>query len=136
MKKSLLIFIFGIISYNLTGQSLRGLNLNSYKYIVVESTTHKNAKKILLKKLKSAGYNVLDSGKDFPEDLEKDNLLALFLNSTESCDLLKCRATIYLTTSDGSLVWQSATALSGISFGNALKQAVSPFKAYNYKYVQ
>lgn len=115
-------------------RSFKNSGIDNYKYFVVESTTYKNSKKIILKELKKSGYNVLDVNSAFPDELENNPDLALYVNSQESCGYSNCEATFQLLTNNGGVFytrgWQGA-----ISSGIALKQAMKPMLQYNHKYV-
>lgn len=126
-----LILFFTISLYS--QQSFRNSGIDGYKYIIVEQTTYKNSKKILLKELKKAGYIVFDINDRFPKDLEENPNLALYISSSEECPY-KCSATIYLNTNNRVPFWQSATWTSGLSSGVALKKALGPMIQHRYKY--
>ncbi|MDA9017901.1 hypothetical protein N9H40_00105, partial [bacterium] len=78
MKKILLILILllPVIGICQT-KSFENSTIDHYKYFVVETTTYKNSKKIILRELKKAGYNVLDVNNVFPKDLKNNPNLAL-----------------------------------------------------------
>ena len=106
---------------------------NAGHTVIVEDVTYKNTKKILLKELTKAGYNVIDANKSFPKDLEDNPFLALYVSSFEQCPYL-CEATVALYTSNRQVFWQSRTWSSGLSSGIAVKKAIGPIVQYAYNY--
>ena len=113
-----LLIFFSSLNY---GQTLRGSGIDAYKYLVIEDVTYKNTKKILLRELAKAGYNVIDANKSFPKELEDNPFLALYVSSFEQCPYT-CEATVALYTSDRRVFWQSRTWASGLSSGIAVKK--------------
>lgn len=113
-------------------KSFKNSGIDNYKYFVVETTTYKDSKKIILRVLKKAGYNVLDVNDVFPDDLEQNPNLALYISSEEACSYT-CDANFYLQTSDGQTFYQSNWRGS-LSSGIALKRAMKQMLSYKYKY--
>jgi len=131
MKKILITLILFLINLSLQAQSLRGLSLNSYKYLVVEFATWNATKNKIIKELNNYGFNVIDSDDNFPSDLEENPSLALYVSSVESCRV-DCKTTITLSTINGP-IWTNSSN-SGISALNAAKKALKPFSSVRYKY--
>ena len=131
--KKLIYFLLIFFSFLNYGQTLRGSGIDAYKYLVIEDVTYKNTKKILLKELAKAGYNVIDANKSFPKELEDNPFLALYVSSFEQCPYT-CEATVALYTSDRQVFWQSRTWSSGLSSGIAVKKAIGPMVQYPYNY--
>ena len=104
-------------------QSLKDSGIDQYKYIIVEETTYKNSRKILLKELKKTGYNVVDINDSFPKDLSDNLSLGVKIISVEECPN-NCSAKVYLLTNQNIPIWESRTMTSGLSSGNALKKAL------------
>ncbi len=125
-----LLIFFSSLNY---GQTLRGSGIDAYKYLVIEDVTYKNTKKILLRELAKAGYNVIDANKSFPKELEDNPFLALYVSSFEQCPYT-CEATVALYTSDRRVFWQSRTWASAFSSGIAVKKAIGPMLQYPYNY--
>jgi len=86
MKKLLLILLFvPLVSF---GQSLRSIDLDSYKYLVIDEVSggkQGETRRFLVKNLEKAGYNVVNlqnplrTYKNYPEDLNKNPNLALYI---------------------------------------------------------
>jgi len=86
MKKSLLVLLFFPLVF--FGQSLRSIDLDSYKYLVIDEISggkQGETRRFLVKNLENAGYNVVNlknplrTYKNYPEDLNKNPNLALYL---------------------------------------------------------
>lgn len=133
MKKSLLLLIMllPVIGICQT-KSFKNSAIDNYKYFVVETTTYNNSKKIILRELKKAGYNVLDVNDVFPEDLKNNPNLALYVSSQESCGTT-CEATFYLQTIDKQIFYGYEWRGS-LSSGIALKRAMRDMLKYKHKY--
>jgi len=134
MKKILLILILllPVIGICQT-KSFENSTIDHYKYFVVETTTYKNSKKIILRELKKAGYNVLDVNNVFPKDLKNNPNLALYVSSIESCGAATCDATFYLQTLNRQTFYQYGWKGS-LSSGNAVKKAMKGMLKYKHKY--
>lgn len=131
MKKTLITLILFLINIGLQAQSIRGLSLNSYKYLVVEYATWGITKNKLIKEFNNYGFNVIDSDDNFPSDLEENPSLAIYVSSSENCGGYNCKATITLSTINGPIWTNSST---GGSAPNAAKKALKPFSSFRYKY--
>ena len=115
----LLLLVFPIIGHCQIDSSI-----DNYKYFVVKRTTYKNSKKIILKELKRSGYNVLDINDEFPDELEQNPDLALYVISEEACGYSDCNANFYLQTNYGNTIYQSnwRAGSSGIALKRAMNQ--------------
>ena len=134
MKKLLLLLlVFPLIGF-CQSKSFKNSGIDNYKYFVVETTTYKNSRKIIIKELKKSGYNVLDVNDKYPKDLEQNPDLALYISSEEACGYSTCEANFYLNTFDGasfySYGWQGSLS-SGIAIKRAMRQMLS--YRHNYK---
>ena len=133
MKKLLLLLlVFPLIGF-CQSKSFKNSGIDNYKYFVVETTSYNNSKKIILRELKRTGYNVLDVNDEFPNELEQNPDLALYVSSEEACGAYTCDANFYLQTSDGQTFYQSSWKGS-LSTGIALKRAMRQMLSYKYKY--
>jgi hypothetical protein len=66
MKKLLLLLFFFNVLFQLNAQSLRSINLNSYKYVIIDEVSggkQGETRRFLVKNLKKAGYNVINLNK-------------------------------------------------------------------------
>ena len=101
MKKLILLFLFTpLISF---GQSVRNIEIDTYKYIVIDEIIGKHSceiRRFFTKNLEKGGYDVVNLKKplkthdSFPEDLENNPDLALYLIAEE--DIRGC---FYITAS-------------------------------------
>jgi len=132
MKKLLFLLVFiPLVSF---GQRLnKELSfLDSYKYVVIEEYRYKSSKKSLEKKLKKAGYNVINNT-GFPKDFEENPNLGLYVEIVENCRG-NCESTIYFYDYNGVMLWESKTGHSAWTSGDALSKAIQPLLLYKYKY--
>lgn len=124
--------VFPLIGF-CQSKSFKNSGIDNYKYFVVETTTYKNSRKIIIKELKKSGYNVLDVNDKYPKDLEQNPDLALYISSEEACGYSTCEANFYLNTFDGasfySYGWQGS-----LSSGIALKRAMRQMLSYRHNY--
>jgi S1-C subfamily serine protease len=125
----------------LKAQSIRSINLNQYKYVVIDEVLgnyRREARKDVVKILKKAGYNVVNLSKPFkthdvyPVDLKKNLNLALFLSLNREELFSKFRVTISLQNSSNQVVLERI----GTSFSStgSVKKALTSLIDYNYKY--
>ena len=133
MKK--LIFLLLFIPLLSFGQRLnQELSfLNSYKYVVIEEYRNKSSKKGLEKKLKKAGYNVINNTTS-PKDFEENPNLGLYVKIDDNMSRGAIGTTIYFYNYNGNKLWQSKKGYSIWSYGDALNKAIQPLLLYNYKY--
>jgi S1-C subfamily serine protease len=132
MKKLLLLLVIPLIGF-CQSKSFKNSGIDNYKYFVVETTTYKNSRKIIIKELKKSGYNVLDVNDEYPEDLEQNPDLALYISSEEACGYSTCEANFYLQTSDGASFYKYGWQGS-LSTGIALKRAMRQMLSYRHNY--
>ena len=94
MKK--LLFVLLIIPIFSRGQSVRNIEMDSYKYIVMDEIIGKHSgemRRFFVKNLKKAGYTVVNTKKplknydSFPQDLIDNPNLALYLVAEEVNDM-------------------------------------------------
>ncbi len=138
----LLMSLLAILFLNgLKAQSIRSINLNQYKYVVIDEVLgnyRREARKDVVKILKKAGYNVVNLSKpfkthdDYPVDLKKNLNLALFLSLNREELFSKFRVTISLQNSSNQVVLERI----GTSFSStgSVKKALTSLIDYNYKY--
>ena len=90
-------YIFSILSFLLIqinfSQSVRSIEINTYKYIVVDEIIGKHSgemRRFFVKNLKKGGYNIVNLKKplmthsQLPQDLKDDPSLALYLVAEEN----------------------------------------------------
>ena len=141
MKKSLFfLFSFFVIQFNF-GQSVRSIEIDTYKYIVVDELIGKHSgeiRRFFVKNLKKGGYNVvnlknpLKTHDTFPDDLEKNPDLALYLIAEE--DIRGCvNITSSLLDYNGNLKLVREGKSCGL-LSTAIKKSISGLTSYNYKY--
>ena len=139
MKKLILLFIF--IPFVSLGQSLRNIDIDTYKYIVIDEIIGKHSgeiRRFYVKNLKKGGYNIVNLKKplkthdSFPEDLEENPDLALYLIAEE--DISGCFfITSTLLDYDGNTkLVREGKSCSLLSSG--IKKSISGLTSYNYKY--
>ena len=139
MKKIILLFLFTpLISF---GQSVRNIEIDTYKYIVMDEIIGKHSgeiRRFFTKNLEKGGYDVvnlknpLKTHDSFPEDLENNPDLALYLIAEE--DIRGC---YYITASLLDYAGNVKLAREGNScslLSTAIKKSISGLTSYNYKY--
>jgi len=133
MKKLLLLLlVFPLIGF-CQSKSFKNSGIDNYKYFVVETTSFKSSRKIIIKELKKSGYNVLDVNAKYPKDLEQNPDLALYISSVELCDYSSCEANFYLNTFDGVSFYKNGWQGS-LSIQIALKRAMRQMLSYRHNY--
>ena len=94
MKKFLLFLLF--VPFICFSQSVRNIQIDTYKYIVVDEIIGKHSgeiRRFYVKNLKKGGYNVvnlknpLKTYESYPKDLEENPNLALYLIAEEDNSL-------------------------------------------------
>jgi S1-C subfamily serine protease len=134
------ILIF-FVSHTCLSQSVRNININRYKYIVVDEIIGKHSgeiRRFYTKSLKDGGYNVvnlkepLKTHEELPKDLLENPDLGLYLVAEEingGC------ITVYanLLDSDGNLLLQREGKSCGL-LSTAIKNSISGLTSYSYKY--
>lgn len=141
MKRILLSLLIFMFFNGLKSQSIRSLNLNQYKYIVIDEILgnyRREARKDVVKILQKAGYTVVNLSKpsktydDYPSDLKENKNLALFLSLNRVELFSSFVVTISLQNSSNQVVLER----SGSSFSStrSVKKALASLIDYNYKY--
>jgi len=123
------------------GQSVRSIEIDTYKYIVIDEIIGQHSgeiRRFYVKNLKKGGYNVvnlkepLKTYDSYPEDLVNNPDLALYLIAEE--DLRECA---YIKTSlldyDGN-VKLARVGKSCFLLSSGIKKSISGLTSYNYKY--
>ena len=81
MKNLILFPLFLMTFYNLKSQSIRSININKFKYIVLDEISGKNegrTRRFVVNSLQKAGYDVvnfsdpLKTYDDYPADLKEN----------------------------------------------------------------
>lgn len=144
MKKLLLLLLFiptFFWSQSNFRQSVRSIEIDTYKYIVVDEIIGKHSgeiRRFYVKNLKKAGYNVvnlkkpLKSHDSMPEDLVDNPDLALYLIAEEDV-----RGCFYITSSLLDYNGDIKLVREGKSCGllsSGIKKSISGLTSYNYKY--
>lgn len=142
MNKKLISLLIGIfITSTSFSQTLRSINLNAYKYIVIDEIRGKNTsetRKFLVKNLQEAGYNIINLSnpqktyEEFPEELVKNESLALYLVavvSSRGCFGVE----IGLLNNQNQLIFSDFGESCGL-LSNAVKNSISSLTSYFYKY--
>ena len=141
MKKLLLFLALIALPLLAFGQSLRSINVNSYKYIVIDELIGKHSgelRRFYVKNLIKAGYNVVNLSKpkqthtEMPEDLVKDPSLALYLVAQEDNGMCYMIITNLLDYENKLLLKRTGKSCGLLS--SAIKKSISGLRTYNYKY--
>ena len=123
---------------NSNKKSLRGVELNSYKYIVIQESNYNSYRKTAVKVLKKAGFNVVNlhktsrTHKVIPSDLKQNPDLGLYLY----IDVLgfgTAEAIVRLFSYNNELLFNSS-GRSSMAGSRAVKNALSSYETYGYKY--
>ena len=141
MKKIFAIVILLLITKINFAQPVRNIQINQYKYIVVDEIIGKHSgeiRRFYTKNLRAAGYNVvnlkepLQTYKDIPKDLEENPDLALYLVAEEKVH--GCYTVISnLLDSEGKTVLKREGRSCGL-LSTAIKNSISSLSSYSYKY--
>lgn len=141
MRKIILCFfiVFSSFSYS---QSLRSLNIDSYKYIVIDEVSGgklKEARRFLVKNLQKAGYNVVNLNNPLktydklPEDLEDNPNLGLYLTFNTEAKFSSYETLMILYNYDNKELFRRNNS-SGSLLSKAIKNTISSLTSYNYRY--
>ena len=122
-----------LISVSVFGQDLHDINLNGYKYLVIKDTEYVTTKDQIYNKLNREGYTIIKDNY-IPDDLNENPDLALYLVADEKETFWEIETTISLYNFNDELVWEGEKQISGVSSGAAIKKALIPFFAFDYKY--
>jgi len=133
-----LLFLF----YNTSNsQSVRSIEIDSYKYIVIDEIIGKHTgemRRFLVKNLKKGGYNIvnlkapLKSHDSLPEDLIENPDLALYLvASEENRPCYKVTTSLLDYQGRGKLIREGSNC--GL-LSSAIKNSIASLISYNYKY--
>jgi S1-C subfamily serine protease len=137
-----LLVLFLISTYsNCIAQSLRNINLNKYKYIIIDEISGKNpgeTRRFTVKNLQKAGYNVvnlsnpLKTHEKLPSDLDQNKNLGLFLSvntGMQGCYVVS----ISLYSNKNQLLLERTGTSCGL-LSTAVKMAISSLTNYDYKF--
>lgn len=138
----LFITVLFFLTYSISnGQSVRSIEIDSYKYIVIDEIIGKHSgemRRFLVKNLKKGGYNIvnlknpLKSHDELPKDLIENPNLALYLIANE-----ENRPCYIVTTSLVDYQGRERLSREGSSCGllsTAIKNSISGLTSYRYKY--
>ena len=139
MKKLFLVLLFvPLVSF---GQSVRNIEIDTYKYIVIDEIIGKNSKEIrrfYVKNLKKGGYNVvnlknpLKTYDSYPEDLVKNPYLALYLIAEQEIGMCYHIRSSLLDYDGNVKLVRDGKSCGLLSTG--IKKSISGLTSYNYKY--
>ena len=143
MKKIFLsvLILFTTFSYS---QSLRSINIDSYKYIVVDEVSGgkmKETRRFIVKNLQKAGYNVVNLNNPlktydkFPEDLEDNPNLGLYLTFNTEAKFSSYETLMILYNYDNKELFRRSNS-SGSLLSKAIKNTISSLTSYNYRYIE
>ena len=139
MKNLLLVLL--IVPFFSWSQSVRNIEIDSYKYIVVDEIIGKHSgeiRRFFVKNLKKAGYTVVNTKKplknydSFPQDLIDNPNLALYLVAEEENNMCYF-ITTNLLDNDGRVKLIRNGKSCGL-LSSAIKKSISGLTSYNYKY--
>lgn len=139
MKYRVLFFL--LISQALISQSVRSIDIDTYKYIVVDEIIGKHSgemRRFFVKNLKKGGYNVinlkspLQTHNQFPEDLVENPDIALYLVAEEDNSFCVDITTNLLDYNGNIKLTREGRSCSLLS--TAIKKSISGLTSYNYKY--
>tara|TARA_B100001059_G_scaffold223192_1_gene247930 strand:+ start:201 stop:1307 length:1107 start_codon:yes stop_codon:yes gene_type:complete len=140
MKKLLLLSLLILPLFSF-GQSVRNIEIDTYKYIVVDEIIGKHSgeiRRFYVKNLKKGGYNVVNLKKplkthdSFPEDLIDNPDLALYLIAEEDnsgCFFIRSSLLDY----EGNVKLVRDGQSCGL-LSTGIKKSLSGLTSYNYKY--
>ena len=140
MKKIILITLL-LSTYTIFSQSVRSININAYKYIVIDeinSETPGATRRYVVKALKKAGYTVVNLSQplqtytDYPKDLVSNKKLGLYLSINtqfQSC----FNVAIGLFNHKNQLLLEKSAVSCGL-LSSAIKASLSSLTSFNYRY--
>jgi hypothetical protein len=141
-KNLLIIFLLSAVTYGYAQSSL-----NDYKYVIVPTSydflneKDKYQLNTLTKySLDKYGFQTVMEDAIYPEDLLRNNCLALRANIVKLNAILKTKIVLELTNCKKEVIFATAEGTSRekshkIAYNLALRQAVKSFERVNYKYV-
>lgn len=139
--KFLLLYFTLIIPQLSFSQTIKSIDIDTYKYLVIDEISGKHSgeiRRFLVKNLKEAGYNIVNLKEPLkthtvlPDDLKNDPELALYLLATE--DNTFC-ITIEIKLMDASnSVKHIKSGESCSLLSTAVKKSISSLTSYNYEY--
>lgn len=143
MKKIFLsvLILFTTFSYS---QSLRSVNIDSYKYIVIDEVSGGKigeTRRFLVKNLQKAGYNVINLNNPlknydkFPEDLEENPNLGIYLTFNTEARFSGYETLMILYSYDNKELFRRSNT-SGSLLSKAIKNTISSLTSYNYRYIE
>lgn len=141
MKKLIVFFLIVFSSFSYS-QSLRSIDIDSYKYIVIDEVSGgklKETRRFLVKNLQKAGYNVVNLNNplrtydNFPKDLEDNPNLGLYLTFNTEARFSSYETLMILYNYDNKELFRRNNS-SGSLLSKAIKNTISSLTSYNYRY--
>jgi S1-C subfamily serine protease len=129
------------ISQNLFSQYARSIEIDTYKYIVIDEISGKHTgemRRFFVKNLKNSGYNVINlkeplkTHNELPADLKENPDLALYLVTKELNTLCYNVSTNLINAAGDIIITRDGSSCGLLS--TAIKQSISNLTSYNYKY--
>jgi S1-C subfamily serine protease len=139
--KLIILFFTVLISQISLSQTIRSIEIDTYKYLVIDEIAGKHSgemRRFLVKNLKEAGYNIvnlkepLKTHNAIPEDLKKDPDLALYVVATENNSFCVTVETKLMDAANKIKLSRFGESCSLLS--TAIKKSISSLTSYNYKY--
>lgn len=130
-----------LITQNLFSQYARSVEIDTYKYIVIDEISGKHTgemRRFFVKNLKNSGYNVINlkeplrTHNELPADLKENPDLALYL-VTKELNTLCYNVSTNLVNAAGDIIITREGSSCGL-LSTAIKQSISNLTSYNYKY--
>jgi S1-C subfamily serine protease len=142
MRTFLCILLALVFFSPLLGQSLRNLNLNKYKYIVIDDVSGGNlgeTRRFIVKNLEKAGYDIvnlsepLKTYEDYPNDLNRNKDLAVYLSVNTSMVGACYEVEVILSDYSNRQLHKRNGSSCGL-LSSAIKNAIESLSDYNYKF--
>ena len=141
MRKIILCFfiVFSSFSYS---QSLRSLDIDSYKYIVIDEVSGgklKETRRFLVKNLQKAGYKVVNLNNPLktydklPEDLKDNPNLGLYLTFNTEAKFSSYETLMILYNYDNKELFRMYNSSASL-LSKAIKNTISSLTSYVYRY--
>jgi hypothetical protein len=140
--KKIFLLLFITVLFQVNAQSLRSINLDSYKYIIIDEVSGGKqgvTRRFLVKKLKKAGYNIvnlnnpLKTHDKIPEDLLKNPEIGLYLTFSLDAGFWGYKAKLILYDNNNKELLKR-TGESGSLLSKAVKNTISSLVDYDYIY--
>ena len=142
MKKLLLLLFFFNVLFQSNAQSLRSINLNSYKYVIIDEVSggkQGETRRFLVKNLKKAGYNVINlnnplkTHSKIPDDLSNSPEMGIYLTFFLDAGFWGYKAKLILYDYNNQKLLER-TGESGSLLSKAVKNSISSLVDFGYIY--